>query len=202
MRKLVIGIAAVALLALFAMPAMGDFDVWAPDQTTVPVKVIVEEIAEVYTDTSLVTLTIENCGDNKGGANAVQRNIVYISNVAFQVSAKIDADIQRYTQFHILIDPTDDTWVLMADSGAAKTISWRRDEGGYIAADGGAPNQVSVLGVGIWEAAFSGVAFTNGEAARSSKSMPVQYFADARNFMPDLNVAGQDFNVVWTIAAP
>jgi len=200
MRNLLIGIVAVALLALFAVPTMADINPWAPGQTTVAVKVIVEEIAEVFTDTSLVELKIENCGDNKGGANAVQRDIKYLSNVDFEVSAEIDADIQNWTQFHILINPTNSAWVLMANSGADKTISWRLENTYQPGATGGATPQVTVTAINTSEVAFSGSAFTDGLAARSFASMPVQYFADARNAMPDPNLAGQTFNVVWTIA--
>lgn len=200
MRKLFIGIAAVALLALFAVPTMADYDPWAPDQTKVAVKVIVEEIAEVFTDTSLVTLKIENCGNNKGGINAVQRDIKYLSNVDFDVLVSIDGDIPDWTQFHILINPTSTTWLLLANSGADKTINWRLENTYQPAASGGATPQVTVTAINDPVAAFSGSAFTDGLTARSIKIVPVQYFADARNAIPDVNQTGVLFNVVWTIA--
>lgn len=194
MKNLTASIAALAVLG-FAGAASAQSNPWAPGQTTVPITVTVQEMVELYTSVApTVALEIVDAGDNQGSAKAVQRTLTHLHNVPVKVSASIDGDIPNNTQFHILIDPVP-SWVAMADSGASRTLSWRREGAGtYSAASGGAPNQVSGTGVGNAVEAFT--AAVNAPGTGTVRT--IQYFADSRNAMAAVGSAG--FNVVWTIA--
>jgi hypothetical protein len=192
LKKVTIGLAALAA-AGFATSAMAA-NPWAPGQTTVPVTITVQEMTELFTDVTPVGLSIVDSGENQGSAQAVTRMINHIHNVGVDVSASIDNNIPDNTQFHILVGPAA-SWATPAASGAEKTVSWRREGGNYIAADGGFPNQVSSSGVGNAVLAFSAAA-NAGNGDPTTKT--VQYFADSRNVMAAVGSAA--FNVVWTIA--
>jgi hypothetical protein len=183
---------AVAALATPAMAA--PVNPWHPAQTTVPIIITVEQMVELYTNTANVPLSIADAGENGGSTRAVERTLYHLHNVPVNVFAQIDGNIPNWTQFHILIN-ANTVWVDGPSSDAEKTISWRRDAGGYIPADGAFDNQVSATGINTPVLAFSAAA-NNPTASDES----VQYFADARNGMPAYGV-NPTFNVVWTIAS-
>ena len=189
----------VSVLALavvgFAAPAMAQTNPWAPGQTTVPITITVGPMVELFMGDppAAVPLTIVDAGENQGSVSAVSGTMTHIHNVNVDVSAAIDGDIPNWTQFHILINPAA-AWALPPASGAEKTLSWRRDGAGYIGADGAFPNQVSGTATNAPLQAFYRTANAPTGAVET-----VQYFADARNGMPNVGVTG--FNVVWTIAS-
>jgi hypothetical protein len=196
LRQVTAGLLGIAALG-FAVPAMAAPPVnpWQGTQTDVPVNINVNPMIELYTDVTPVNLQIVDAGENQGSTQAVGRVLHHLHNVGVDVSAQIDTDIPDNTQFHILINPAA-VWATPGASGASKTISWRREGGVYIGADGGFPNQTSSLGTGSGNAVL---AFHDAANAPSGNQlMPIQYFADARNVMPAIGSAG--FHVVWTIA--
>lgn len=193
--KASLAIAALALSATSALAAGPPVNPWAPAQTTVPITVTVQPMIELYTQVAPVALQVVDAGENQGSANAVQRTITHLNNVAATVSAEIDNDIAFNTQFHILIDPVA-SWAAPGASGASKTLSWRRDGAGYLPATGAFPNQISSAGAGSANklTAFSAPINAGGPATVKN----IQYFADLRNVMA---VTGSNsFNVIWTIA--
>ncbi|MEX0655613.1 MAG: hypothetical protein WD534_14065 [Phycisphaeraceae bacterium] len=198
MKTLKHALMGIAAMGMMAAPAMAQSNPWSPDQTTVPVTVTVEEMIEMNTGTAAVGLSIVDAGENQGSANAVDRTVNYISNVDIDVFVEIDDDIPDNTQFHVLVNPAS-SWTVPGDANAEKVISWRREQGsGYISATGNFANQVSSAGVGDTVLAFSDVASAPGQL--NDNQMPIQYFADSRNYMPEAGVQ-PSFNVVWTIAA-
>jgi hypothetical protein len=190
-----ISVAALTVATLgFAGSAMAvPVNPWEPGQTVVPITITIAEMVELYTDTTNVPLTIADGGENGGSTRAVSRTLTHLHNVDVNVSAAIDGDIPNWTQFHILVNPAA-TWALPTASGASKTLSWRRDGGGYTGADGGFPNQVSGAGINAPLLAFSAAANNP-----SGDVEDIQYFADARNGMPAAATA-PTFDVLWTIA--
>ena len=197
LRQVTAGLVGLAAVA-FAVPALAvPVNPWAPAQTTVPVNINVNAMIELYTDVSPVSLQIVDAGENQGSTQAVSRVLHHLHNVDVDVSASIDADIPNDTQFHILINPAA-SWASPSASGASKTLSWRREGGVYIGADGGFPNQISSTGVGNSLLAFHAVSNAPVIGTDPAALVPIQYFADARNIMPAIGSAG--FHVVWTIA--
>lgn len=193
LKKVTVGLAALAATGFATSAMAAPVNPWAPGQTTVPVTITVQPMVELFMNTGPVALNIVDAGENQGSGQAVARVVNHIHNVAVNVSAEIDADIANNTQFHILIDPVA-TWTDGPSSGAAKTLSWRRDGAGYVGATGSFPNQVSGSGINTPQLAFAdGINSGGGDT-----TMDVQYFADSRNVMAAQGVA--PFNVVWTIA--
>lgn len=200
LRKVSVALAGLAMLGL-AGPAMAQaVNPWAPTQTTVPININVNAMIELFTGTGLVPLQIVDAGENQGSAQAVSRILHRLSNVPVDISAYIDANIPDNTQFHILINPANPAWLTGAGANPVKTLSWRREGGVYIGADGGFANQVSGAGIGSGNSlpAFSAAANAPVACCSAATDTPIQYFADARNVMPAIGSAG--FNVVWEIA--
>ena len=198
MKKL-LGI--MAVVALMAVPALAAAPVnpWQGAQTDVPINVTVQQMVELMTDVTPVLLTIGNAGGNGGSANAVSRNVTHLSNCPVQISVGLVGDIPMNTQFHIIINPTGTpipAWSTLSLATVSKVISWRREAGGYSGATEVPATNVTGVTPGT---PGSTPAFT-GVASGSMVNVPVQYFAQAPNIMPQDVGAQTTFTVIWTIA--
>ena len=189
MKKL-IGI--VALLALFASPALAQTNPWGTQ--AVPIQVTVQEMVEMWTGLANVNLTIGNAGGNGGETNAVSGTVTHLSNVAVNVSVQLTAgDIPNNTQFHILIKPTAG-WSMLSTATAEKVISWRRDGADYV----NGATEVPPSNVNVYPKDLTVVAFS-ASASSSMVNVPIQYFAQAPNGLPQ-TPGMTPFTVTWTIS--
>ncbi len=101
MKKMLVVLATLALLAMSAT-SFAAINPYNPAQTNVPVTVTVEKIAEVYTNTSPVALSVKNFGS---WGTAVERTVTVLTNVAAKISVSIDGTIAEDLRFWVLVKP-------------------------------------------------------------------------------------------------
>lgn len=185
MKKVTVALAALAAVG-FAGAAMAENNPWAPGQTTVPVTITVEEIAEVWTNTAPVNLVIQNGGTNHGAANAVTRDLFHLSNANIQVSASIGgntANIPNDSSFLVLVNPANPAWTSYDQAGAQSVLRWTKTGSSFTSGAIGTPQH----------------AFNAGPAA-DAVTKTVQYFAYSDGPLSQ-DIGTKGFDLIWTVAA-
>lgn len=134
MKRLICFVAILGLSsAALAGSPPGDGLHGSPYLTTVPVKVTVGTITELYMDNTEVNLVIPDAGGVKGTGRAV-KSVNYLSNVAIDVSLTLTGDIVDGTYFYVVVNPaTPATWdyEFTGNHHAEKVISFLRQSGTY-----------------------------------------------------------------------
>ncbi|MBA7475852.1 hypothetical protein ES707_11226 [subsurface metagenome] len=211
MRKLLIGITAVAMLALLALPVMA---VLEPNPwqgcCDVKVEIVIPEMAELWSDLGdaqerhsalAKPVKITNAGGIIPSEGIYQDTLKHISNINVAVSVALLGGIPPWTRFHVIVGPANRgayncvfawggiagaTFLLGAipitNVDADKVITWDRRSDAYIGSE-----------LGTAYDAFTGVATT--------QIVPhaVDYAVDAINGMPI--VGSRTPTVMWTITS-
>jgi|GEM_PF-7034575 len=213
MRKLFIGVAAVALLALLAVPVMAvEPNPWS-DSCDVDVEITIPEMAELWSNLGTgqernaaapPTLTVTNAGGIIPAEGIAQDTLNHLSNIAVTVSVELEGatPIPEWTRFHVLVAPSN--------RGSYNCVfAWGGAAGATFMLGSWSITNVNADAVITWDRRDSGtgyvgiqpdvpqVAFT-GSATTNSVAHLVDYAVDAIHGMP---TAGSSTpTVMWTIA--
>lgn len=204
MRKLFIGIAAVALLALLTLPVMAvEANPWS-DCSDVQVEITIPEMAELWSslgtgqernDNLPAQVKVTNAGGIIPQEGIAEDTLTHCSNINVTVSVTLQDGIPPWTRFHVIVAPSNResyncVWALpegyygthlIENVVADEVITWDRRSDAY------SGNQ---LGAVI-------EAFT-GSAGTASVAHQVDYAVDAIMGMP--SVGSKTPTVIWTIA--
>ena len=195
MKKLGILVMAMVMVFGLSLGAMAELDnPWTNDGAEVNVDIKVSALGEVWSSIgtgqarngdSNITLDITNGAGQIPQAGRAEDTIGALANVDYNVNVDLEGTIPDYSMFHILVGINNRgnyNGVGQHTSADADTIlTWDRRDGSWHSN----PNN---------PLAFTGV----GQA--TAKSVKVDYAAEARHGMPDMQTV-DDLQVVWTISS-
>lgn len=214
MRKLFIGIAAVALLALFALPVMADVEAnpW-DDCCDVQVLITIPQMAELWSNlgtaqerqsASPAGVKVTNAGGIIPAEGIAEDTLTHLSNIGVDVSVELSSSpnhIPEWTRFHVIVAPSN--------RGSYNCVfAWGGDAGATFSLGSISITNVNAANIITWDRragttyvgnlpdtaydAFSGSATTN------SVGHLVDYAVDAIHGMPA--TGSMTPTVIWTIA--